>query len=141
MSPFDASAAVSGPAYGRFARFFTTTLMVALAALSIRVLWRTEGWISSDAFWLLGLTAIAVASSWWQMLTSTTTIDARGIRQSGWIEKAMSWDEVVAARVITPRLAPRLMVKARLGRPRAFHAGSAELATAFARIATHYRKP
>ncbi len=132
---------VVGPAYGRSARLLTGALVLALAALTVRVLWRTEGWASADAFWLLGLTGIAVLASWRQMLASTTTIDADGIRQSGWVDKSMRWDEVVLARQLTPRLAPRLMLKAKLGRPRAFHAGSAELEVAFARIAAHYRKP
>lgn len=118
---------VTGPAYGRTFRWIATLVVLALAGLSLRVVWRTEGWASSDAFWLLGLTGIAVAGSWWQMLSSTTTLDAQGIRQSGWVDKSMRWDEVAAARL----LGSRLVLKARFGRPRVFHAGNAELAAAF----------
>jgi len=129
---------VTGPAYGRATRLFATATVAALALLSWRVLSRTEGWADADALWLLGLSGLAVLGSWWQMMSSTTTLDSEGIRQSGWIEKRMSWDEVSFAKLLSPRLAPRLVIKARLGRPRAFYAGNAELGAAFARVAAAY---
>lgn len=123
---------LSGPAYGRGMRFLSSLLVLGLALLLLRVIWRTDGWASSDAMWLIGLSGIAVAASWWQMITSTTTIDAQGIRQSGWVEKAMRWDEISAARLV----GSRLILKARFGRPRVFFAGNAELAAAFRQIAS-----
>lgn len=136
MNPPDIATPVTGPAYGRGMKIMATALVAGLALLTLRVLWRTDGWAGSDAGWLLGLSGVAIAVSWWQMLTSTTTVDAQGIRQSGWVDKSMRWDEVAATRLLSPHLAPRLVVKARFGRPRAFYAGNAELAAVFRLIAS-----
>lgn len=138
MNPPDFSTPLTGPAYGRATRLFATATVAVLALLAWRVFTRTEGWADSDAVWLMGLSGLAVLGSWWQMMTSTTTLDQDGIRQSGWVEKRMSWDEVSFAKLVSPRLAPRLVIKARLGRPRAFYAGNAELGAAFERVAAAF---
>lgn len=136
MDPRTFPRPLTGPAYGRGMRAFSSLLVAGLALLTLRVLWRTDGWASGDAFWLIGLSGVAVAASWWQMLTSTTTLDEQGIRQSGWVDKSMRWDEIASARLI----GSRLVLKARFGRPRAFYAGNAELAAAFREVASAHRK-
>jgi len=73
------------------------------------------------------------------MFTSTTTIDDKGIRQSGLVEKKVEWSEVYSARLLGPRFARRLMVRTINGRFRFFFGGSPELQAAFARIAESYR--
>jgi hypothetical protein len=68
------------------------------------------------------------------MLRSTTIVDARGIRQTGLMEKKVDWSDVRLARVADWG-ATRLIVKAERGPFTVFYGGSAELRAAFARIA------
>lgn len=125
---------VSGPSYGPTMRILSSLVVLLLGALSVRVLLKTDGWVGSDAWWLLGGTGLAVLGSWWQLLSARTTLDAQGIEQSGLLTQRMRWDEVAFARA----RGSRLLLKASVGRFRVFHAGNATLRAAFAEVARRY---
>lgn len=125
---------VSGPSYGPTMRILSTLVVLLLGALTLRVLLKTDGWAGSDAWWLLGGTALAVLGSWWQLLSARTTLDAEGIAQTGLITARMRWDEVAFARA----RGSRLLLKASVGRFRVFHAGNATLRASFAEVARRY---
>lgn len=125
---------VSGPSYGPAMRTVSSVVVLLLGALSVRVLLKTDGWAGSDAWWLLGGTALAVLGSWWQLLSARTTLDAEGIEQTGLITVRMRWDEVAFARA----RGSRLLLKASVGRFRVFHAGNATLRASFAEVAQRF---
>lgn len=89
---------------------------------------------------LTGGAACLLLLSWWHFLTSTTTVDAHGIRQTWIVDRSVSWDAVRHARLIgLPFLErlfpPRLVLQTRQGNFVTFHGGTPALLEAFARIA------
>jgi len=131
---------ISGPAYGRFFRVVATAMLVGVLAMALRAVLQVPGDVGlADRFGVLGLGLLALAASYWFMFTSTTTIDDKGIRQSGLVEKKVEWSEVYSARLLGPRFARRLMVRTINGRFRFFFGGSPELQAAFERIAESCR--
>jgi len=137
------AAPVSGPAYGRAFRVFATLAVLALLAYGVRVVFvllpelpSREGWI------VLGASTFALIGTWYFMLTAKTTIDAKGIRQSGLVERKTEWSEIWHARVRGPAFSRRLVVRNVGGRFRYFYGGTPELLAAFGKIADAYpRKP
>jgi hypothetical protein len=132
-TPFPAP--VSGPAY---------PLALRLGASLLTVLILVAGAAALDALaqqppraWLLPGAGLAVlASSYYFLMRSVTTIDERGIRQSGLIEKRVDWSELRSARVAGFGTARRLLVRTDSGKFRVFFGGTPELAQAFVAIAT-----
>jgi hypothetical protein len=141
MTPAEFDPPVSGPAYGRFFRLLATAMLVGVLLLGARAMLQVPGDASTPGDpWILGLGMLAVAGSYWVLVSSTTTIDATGIRQTGLIERKVGWSELHSARLFGPPFARRLMVRTRNGRFRFFFGGSPELLAAFARIAQAYRR-
>ena len=141
MTPPDFSEPVSGPAYGRFFRLLATAILVGVLAMAARAaLQIPDSTEAATGYGLIGFVLVSLLASYWFMMTSTTTIDASGIRQTGLMEKAVTWDAVTSARLFGPPFARRLMVRSANGRFRFFFGGSPELLAAFARIAEAYRR-
>ncbi len=141
MTPPDFSEPVSGPAYGRTFRTLATVMLLLVVAMAARAtLYLPDDQQAAQGYWLLGIGLLGLVASYWVFLRSTTTIDAKGIRQSGLTDKKVEWREMYSARLFGPPFARRLMVRTVSGRFRFFFGGSPELLAAFARIAQAYRR-
>lgn len=140
MTPPDFAEPVSGPAYGRTFRALATAMLGGVLAMAARAtLNLPDDQPAAQGYWILGVGMLALLASYWVLMRSTTTIDARGIRQSGLTDKAVTWPEVHSARLFGPPFARRLMVRSANGRFRFFFGGSPELLSAFARVEHFYR--
>jgi hypothetical protein len=128
-------APVSGPAY---------PIALRLGASVLTLLILVAGAAALDALaqqppraWLLPGAGLAVlAGSYYFLMRSVTTIDERGIRQSGLIERRVEWSELRSARVAGFGTARRLLVRTESGKFRVFFGGTPELAQAFVAIAS-----
>jgi hypothetical protein len=105
---------VSGPAYSPWFKMLATLLSFGIAGYVISYLLRYR----PDALSALVLVAaiVALMLSYAGFLRSSVTIDAQGIRQSGWPGKQVVWSDVRSAKLIglpnagwlsPPRLAVR----------------------------------
>lgn len=127
-------APVSGPAY-------SVAVRLGASALTLAIFVAGAGALDAIAqqpprAWLLPGAGLAVlAGSYYVLMRSVTTIDERGIRQSGLIEKRVEWSELRSARVAGFGAARRLLVRTESGQFRVFFGGTPELARAFALIA------
>ena len=141
MTPPDFSEPVSGPAYGRTFRILATAMLLVVLAMAVRAtLYLPDDQPAAQGYWILGVGLLGLVALYWVFLRSTTTIDAKGIRQSGLTEKKVEWREMYSARLFGPPFARRLMVRTLNGRFRFFFGGSPEVLEAFARIAQAYRR-
>lgn len=135
MTPPDFSAPVSGPAYGRVFRAMATAMLLVVLAMALRATSQLpEDEAARQGYWVMGMGLLALVATYWVLMSSTTTIDAAGIRQSGLIDKQVAWGDVRSAMLFGPPFARRLMVRTTRGRFRFFFGGSPELLAAFARI-------
>jgi hypothetical protein len=97
-----------------------------------------------DGAQLFLLAAIAVVLLYWRdFLRATLTINAFGIRQTGWLVQQVSWDDVRGAKLIgLSRLGwlmpPRLAVRTGTGF-NTFNCGSLELFSELQRISLAYQ--
>lgn len=139
---FDAPVhAMSGPAYSRYSRCLASAVVWGLAVYGWRVSDRFP--ISAYSFGvkaLIALSLFVLLLCWWHFLTSKTTIDANGIRQTWIFNKEVQWRELRSAKMIgIPFLhrlfPPRLVLQTNQGYFITFHGGTQELMTQFARIA------
>lgn len=127
-------APVSGPAYPVAVRFGASLLTLAILV---------AGAGAFDALaqqppraWLLpGAGLAVVGGSYYFQMRSVTTIDERGIRPSGLIEKRVDRSELRSARSAGFGAARRLLVRTDSGKFRVFFGGTPELAQAFVAIA------
>ncbi len=141
MTPPDFSEPVSGPAYGRTFRLLATVMLLVVLAMAARAtLNLPDDQQAAQGYWLLGIGLLGLVASYWVFLRSATTLDAKGIRQSGLTDKKVEWREVYSARLFGPPFARRLMVRTMNGRFRFFFGGSPELLEAFARVVQAYRR-
>ena len=139
--PPDFPQPVSGPAYGRTFRMLATAMLVFVFAMAVRAtIFLPTDPQAAQGYWLLGVGFLGLLGSYWVFLRSTTTIDGKGIRQTGLTDKKVEWREVYSARVFGPPFAKRLMVRKLNGRFNFFFGGSPELLSAFERIVQAYRK-
>lgn len=135
----DFSSAVSGPAYGRGFRILATAIFVAVIAAGVRAYLGLPDDPGAKRDWsLLAVAAIALAGSYYLLMSATTTIDAKGIRQSGLMERKVEWEQIEAARLGGFSFSRRLIVRAGFGRAKVFFGGSPELVAAFEKIAAAY---
>lgn len=140
MTPPEFDHPVSGPAYGRTFRVLATTMLAGVLAMAARAtLNLPDDAQAAQGYWILGIGLLALLASYWVLMRSTTTIDTRGIRQSGLTDKSVVWPEVRSARLFGPPFARRLMVRSTNGRFRFFFGGSPELLSAFDRVEQAYR--
>ncbi len=141
MTPPDFSEPVSGPAYGRTFRVLATAMLLLVVAMAARAtLNLPDDQQAAQGYWILGIGLMGLVASYWVFLRSATTLDAKGIRQSGLTDKKVEWREIYSARVFGPPFARRLMVRTLSGRFRFFFGGSPEVLAAFDRVAQAYKR-
>jgi hypothetical protein len=137
-APVEAS--VSGPAYSRSVRLIATLATFGLLAygaglvLAMPTAPSREGWI------LVGAVAFTLIGTWYFMVTSRTTIDEHGIRQTGLMERKAQWSEIRQARVRGFAFSRRLVVYRLGARFQVYNAGTPELAGAFEKVASAFAR-
>ena len=131
---------VSGPAYSAIYRLLATVLFVLVLAQGGVALTSAAGSGQlRGALWIWIALAVAVlVITYALMLRARTTIDTRGIVQTGLVERRVEWHDIRAARVGGLPASRRLIVRSLDGRRFVFFGGTAELHAAFQRIGTQY---
>jgi len=134
--------AITGAAFSARFKLLATLVSLGLVGYVLSFLLRYPA-VSKLA--QLGLlVAIAVVLLCWRdFLRATLTIDAVGIRQSGWLPQDVGWDDVRGARLIGQHqlgwlLPPRLAVRTGTGFS-TFNCGSNELLNELQRISLAYQ--
>jgi hypothetical protein len=137
----DFSAPVRGAAYSPAFRALATAIFLAVLAMGARAWLNLPEEPEARFNWgLLAVGLAALAGSYLMLMSSTTTIDAQGIRQSGLIDKRVEWGQVESARLGGFAFSRRLIVRAGFVRPKVFFGGTPELVAAFERIAVAYAR-
>lgn len=140
ITPPDLQNPVRGPSFSVPIRVVTTLIALVVVAGTLRW-WEvpaTEGW-SSQAAVIFIVTLFGTIGAGILTLRSVTVIDADGIRQTGLINRNVSWNQMASARLARWG-ATRLIVR-REGGPfySVFHGGTPELRAAFERVAAASR--
>lgn len=134
--------AITGAAFSARFKLLATLVSVGLVGYVLSFLLRYPA--VSELAQLGLLVAIAVVLLCWRdFLLATLTIDAVGIRQSGWLPQHVVWDDVRGARLIGQHrlgwlLPPRLAVRTGTGFC-IFNCGSNELLNELQRISLAYQ--
>lgn len=131
---------VSGPSFPRTTKLIATVVVGALGACCAR-LWpelQSHEW-EPPALLFAALVAGIVAIGYWNVLTSTTSIDARALRQrSLWSREVVLTDitqiKLVRLAGLDAIVVPRLLVRTRGGGVNLFTAGDARLVDMFLRL-------
>lgn len=137
---FRPEVSVTGPAYSPWFKMLATLLTFGLVAYVSSYLLRYRA--DSLSGLLLVAAIVFLLLSYRGFLRATVTIDAQGIRQSGWPDKQVVWDEVRSAKLIgLPKAGwlspPRLAVRTGTAFY-TFNGGTQELLTEFARLSVAY---
>jgi|LauGreDrversion4_2_1035121.scaffolds.fasta_scaffold968684_2 hypothetical protein len=133
---------ITGPAFSAWFKMLATLFSLALIGYILSFILRYPG--LPDGAQLFLLAAIAVVLLYWRdFLRATLTINAFGIRQTGWLVQQVSWDDVRGAKLIgLSRLGwlmpPRLAVRTGTGF-HTFNCGSPELFSELQRISLAYQ--
>ena len=136
--------AITGAAFSARFKLLATLVSVGLVGYVLSFLLRYPA--VSELAQLGLLVAIAVVLLCWRdFLRATLTIDAVGIRQSGWLPQHVVWDDVRGARLIGQHrlgwlLPPRLAVRTGTAFY-TFNGGTQDLLTEFARISAAFEMP
>lgn len=134
------AASVSGPAYSPWFKMLATLLVFGLVGYVASFLLRYRADPVSGM--LLGAAIVLLLLSYRGFLRTTVTIDASGIRQTGWPGKQVAWDDIRSAKLIglpnagwlsPPRLAVRTGTAFYT-----FNGGTLELLAEFAQISIAY---
>lgn len=134
--------AITGAAFSARFKLLATLVSLGLVGYVLSFLLRYPA--VSELAQLGLLVAIAVVLLCWRdFLRATLTIDAVGIRQSGWLPQHVVWDDVRGARLIGQHqlgwlLPPRLAVRTGTGFC-TFNCGSSELLNELQRISLAYQ--
>ena len=96
-APFDPP--VRGAAHGRAQRGVATVMVALMVIGLLHLLWAVPEASLGGSSWLIGsaVFALLVASAF--LMRSITTLDAAGVRQSGVLERTVSWSEIATARL------------------------------------------
>jgi hypothetical protein len=135
-APFDPP--VRGAAHGRVQRAIATLMVVVVVIGLLRLLWTAPEASEAGSPWFIGAAAFAFLAAYGFLMTSTTTLDATGIRQSGLLERKVAWSEIATARLGGFGFARLLRVRTRSGRRISFAGATPELEAAFARVVADY---
>lgn len=135
-APFDPL--VRGAAHGRTQRMVATVVVVMVVIGVVRLLWTLPKASQGGSPWFIGAAVFAMLVAYRFVMTSTTTLDATGIRQTGLLERKAAWTEIATARLGGFGFARLLRVRTRSGRRIAFAGATPELAAAFARVVADY---
>jgi len=131
---------VMGAAYHPIFKGMATVLMIALLFYAWRFFESAGTQISRDMKLVFAATGMMVLFSYYALLKSTTTVSANGIEQSWMFKKPITWDEIRSTRVVRMPAAVRQIVRTQTGKFVIFHAGTSELASAFAAVANRYSR-
>lgn len=129
---------VTGPTYRRSARTVAIALIVLVGVYGVRAV--VAGGFGWAGWSVLAAGAAGLAISGWTVFAGRTTIDAAGIRQTGFPARRIGWHEIARARALRLPLSSRLLVSTGTGPLKAVHGGSAELDAAFAEIGDWYAR-
>ena len=134
------AAPVSGPAYSPWFKMLATLLSFGMAGYVTSFLLRYRA--DTLSMLLLAAAIVFLMLSYRGFLRASVTIDAQGIRQSGWPGKQVVWSDVRSAKLIgIPHAGwlspPRLAVRTGTAFV-TFNGGTQELLTEFARISVAY---
>ena len=124
---------VDGPTYRMPTRIAAGALVAALLVTGARVLLTSPEPLDMQRATAAAVVALALLWPMPSILFGRTVVDARGVRQLGWMGKEAEWSTVQSVRFLRMPLAPRLLVRAGFGRVKVFHSGSAALDDAFER--------
>jgi hypothetical protein len=131
---------VRGPSFSLPIRVVTTLIALVVIAGTLRwwELPASGGWLSQQAA-VFFVTLFGTIGAGILTLRSITVVDADGIRQTGLINRNVSWNQMASARMAHWG-ATRLVVR-REGVPfySVFHGGTPELRAAFGRVAAASR--
>jgi hypothetical protein len=133
---------ITGPAFSAWFKLLATLFSLALIGYVISFMLRHPS--LPDGATLFLWAAIAVMLLYWRdFLGATLTINAAGIRQTGWLVQQVSWDDVRGAKLIGLSrlgwlLPPRLAVRTGTGF-HTFNCGSPDLFSELQRISLAYQ--
>ena len=132
---------VSGPAYSPWFKMLATLLSAGIAGYVLSFLLRHR--VDTLSELVLATAIVVLMMSYGGFLRATLTIDAQGIRQSGWPGKQVFWSDVRSARLIgLPRAGwlspPRLAVRTGTAFY-TFNGGTQALLSEFAQISVAYQ--
>ncbi len=132
---------VSGPAYSPWFKLLATVLSFGITGYVISFLLRYR--IDAPSVLLLAAAIVVLMMSYSSFLRATVTIDAQGIRQSGWPGKQVHWGDVRSAKLIGLTRAgwvspPRLAVRTGTAFY-TFNGGTEILLSEFAHISAAYQ--
>jgi hypothetical protein len=141
IAGLDLGTPISGPAYSRGYRIGAAIVLLLVAAQGLRAWDEIAPAIHTQGGWMLIGGAFVLLASFVLLLTSVTTVDAAGLRQSGLIERKIGWSEIRHARVRGFGFARRLVLSTGYGKFRAFYGGTPQLLAAFEKIAAAHAPP
>lgn len=126
-------AAVRGTAFSAPFKLLASAVVAGCAGWLFR-LWshgRLGDGLSVNLAWFLGA-LVLMAWTWWAIVRSVTTLDARGLHQTWLWDKRMPLDDLAYARLIRVRglewlVAPRLYVRTLLGKFAVFYTADPRL--------------
>ena len=133
---------ITGPAFSPWFKMLATLLSLALIGYVLSFILRYPSLTDGAQLFLFGAIAV-VLLCWRDFLRATLTINAVGIRQTGWLVQQVSWEDVRGAKLIGfSRLGwlmpPRLAVRTGTGF-HTFNCGSLELFSELQRISLAYQ--
>lgn len=128
---------VSGASYSVLYRVLATALLLVVFGQGVRVTIAVPQIDSGGWLWL-GLGFFVMIATYVLLMLARTTIDAKGLHQTGLLGKEVAWDEITAARVTGFALSRRLAVRTISGRYKVFHGGTPQLVASFKRIVEHF---
>lgn len=131
---------VSGPSYSVAYRALATVLFVGVLAQGGVALWgASQAGTLAGTLWIwIGLAVLTLIATYVLMLRARTTVDARGIVQTGLVERRVDWHDLRAARVGGLPASRRLIVRSLDGRRYVFFGGTPALHAAFQRIGAQF---
>lgn len=141
-----AAASVRGAAFSIPFKLLTTALVGGCTGWLFR-LWsqgRLGDGVSVNLAWFLGA-LVLMAWTWWAIVRSVTTLDARGLHQTWLWDKRMPFDDLAYARLVRVRglewlVAPRLYVRTLMGKFAVFYAADPRLTAECERLVGELRE-
>lgn len=128
---------VEGYGFNLPARLFAGMAVLALLLVGGKVALTQN--VSVSAFWQVGLLALLLVASGWQIVFGKTRIDAQGLHRASFWKPHLKWQDVNKVAVKGLLFAPRLSVSSGTG-PIRFNAGTVELLAAFKQIDAYYNR-
>jgi hypothetical protein len=133
------SAGASGPAFSMPFKIMATLIVLGCTWAFIQM-WlasKAAGGAAGGGWFIAGL--LLVVYTWFCILRSTTSIDAKGLHQTWVWDKHMELNELAYGKMIRVRgldwlIAPRLYVRTLMGKFTVFYAASPDMVAEFERL-------